>query len=440
MLTIKNGIVQGMSINGVPFRAMIIKAITKKHRPMIPMKPRYTVYHDTGNTSKGSTALAHQSLLQNYEGNPIPSQVGWHFVVDDKEIIQCIPINEIAYCQGDGGGIGNSSGISVEQCINSDGDTAKAEENACKLHGALIKTLGVTLKKHQDFSGKNCPQVILNAKRWPEIVDKVNKYASLPTLSSQAGGSTTPIPPVKANPEQFIETIANDVKRYAQNLLPSVTIAQAILESASGTSELAIRANALFGIKAKDDWKGQTFSKTTQEHVGGKTITITVPFRSYPSREASIKDHDAFFVTPEWRIAHYERVRQATTAEDQAQALKDCGYATDPDYADKLIAVINKYDLKQYDPVMVSKEPLADQEIWVYAKASADMDDALRIVNSVSGARLVDMSITPKKAGVLVVQIGGVKDDASDLLLSGSDRYETAAIVDAWIKSRRRIL
>ena len=58
-------------------------------------------------------------------------------------------------------------------------------------------------------------------------------------------------------------------------------------------------------------------------------------------------------------------------------------------------------------------------------------------MNSVSGARLVDMSITPKKAGVLVVQIGGVKDDVSDLLLSGSDRYETSELVRQWINAQQ---
>lgn len=388
-----------------------------------PMTPTRIVIHNTYNTPS-ATAEASYAI-----GNA--KELSSHYYVDESVAIQTIPLNRNAWHAGDGGsGKGNREGICIEIC-RSRSDKAlflKAEDNGAKLTAKLLNQYGWGIDKvtkHQDYSGKNCPHRTLELG-WERFKKLVASYLS-----------TTPFEPLKANPERFIEQIANDVKRYAQNLLPSVTIAQAILESASGTSELAIRANALFGIKAKDDWKGQTFSKTTHEHVDGKTITITAPFRSYPSREASIKDHDAFFVTPEWRIARYERVRQATTAEDQAQALKDCGYATDPDYADKLIAVINKYDLKQYDPVMVSKEPLADQEIWVYAKASADMDDALRIVNSVSGARLVDMSITPKKAGVLVVQIGGVKDDVSDLLLSGSDRYETAAIVEAWIKSRR---
>ena len=174
MLTISNGIIQDTEILGVPVKIDIVPYVTGKHRPKTWSRKSSTTYHDTGNKREGSDAEMHAKYLKNLEKNPIDSQVSWHFVVDDKEIIQCIPVDEVAYCQGHAEG--NRTSISVEQCIQASYDVDKAEDNACKLHAALAVTMGLTLKKHQDWTGKPCPGQILNRQGWQDIVDKINKY------------------------------------------------------------------------------------------------------------------------------------------------------------------------------------------------------------------------------------------------------------------------
>lgn len=80
-------------------------------------------------------------------------------------------------------------------------------------------------------------------------------------------------------------------------ILASLTIAQAILESGWGTSELATKANALFGIKADARWSGRVYSKDTKECYDGVTYTtITALFRAYDSWAESVADHSAFLL------------------------------------------------------------------------------------------------------------------------------------------------
>ena len=146
----------------------------------------------------------------------------------------------------------------------------------------------------------------------------------------------------------YIEKVAPIAQKYARNLLPSVTIAQAILESAWGESGLAKIYNNHFGIKASSSWKGKVTQQKTQEDDGsGKLYNITAGFKWYDSIDDSFKDHEAMFDTT-FSKSHYAKVLSATTAEGQAQALQGT-YATDTSYASKLINLINQYDLKKYD-------------------------------------------------------------------------------------------
>lgn len=176
MLNIKNGIIQDQNILGVPFRAEIIRPVTYKHRPTTKTAKTHTVYHETGNPRSGADAPAHSRLLQNWEKSPTLDQTSWHFVVDDNFIIQNIPIDEIAYCQGTAAG--NRVGISIEQCINNPTKRHLAEDNACKLHAALQRSLNLKISKHQDWSGKHCPATILKEGRWSEILRKIASFGS----------------------------------------------------------------------------------------------------------------------------------------------------------------------------------------------------------------------------------------------------------------------
>jgi hypothetical protein len=159
-----------------PLKQAIIPASQTNQRPGITMSPDRYVQHDTGNRGVGANAVMHQRYLaqgapDNY-GNS--QQLSYHFTVDDKEAWQMIPVDEVAWHGGDGGGPCNYKGISCELCINADINEPKSRENAEILAAELMNALGITsLKKHQDCAGKLCPQDMLNEGYWPTFVQKV---------------------------------------------------------------------------------------------------------------------------------------------------------------------------------------------------------------------------------------------------------------------------
>ena len=167
-------------------------------------------------------------------------------------------------------------------------------------------------------------------------------------LAEKTGDAKTP--PVELTEEKFTQSIVDSLKGQKLNILPSVTIAQAILESNWGKSSLAREAKNLFGIKASKDWTGQVYKKQTKEQKAtGEVYTITADFRKYGSYLESIKDHDKFFVSTPWRRENYRKVLEAKNYKTQALALRECGYATDLNYGHKLIQLIERLGLQQYD-------------------------------------------------------------------------------------------
>ena len=131
-------------------------------------------------------------------------------------------------------------------------------------------------------------------------------------------------------------------------ILVKFPLGQAILESNWGKSTLASKYNNLFGIKAYGDQK--KVSLETKEFVNEEWITIQGDFKVYDSWEQSMNDHTQLFVQGvDWNPALYEKVITATNYQEAAQALQDAGYATDPGYAQKIIQVIETYQLNQYD-------------------------------------------------------------------------------------------
>lgn len=150
--------------------------------------------------------------------------------------------------------------------------------------------------------------------------------------------------------QEFIATLVP----YAQELqggygvLPSIIIGQACLESNFGQSTLASTYNNLFGVKAYGNQ--EKVNLETQEYLEGHWVTVKGNFRVYPSWEASMEDHTQLFVNGvDWDRHKYEPVLQAKSYQEAAKALQEAGYATDPTYADKIIAMIEQYQLHQYD-------------------------------------------------------------------------------------------
>lgn len=126
-------------------------------------------------------------------------------------------------------------------------------------------------------------------------------------------------------------------------VLPSVTAAQAILESGWGRSQLATAGNNLFGIKGS--YQGQSIYFPTQEWNGSQYITIQDAFRKYPNWSASVEDHGAFLV----ENPRYSNLLGVTDYRRVASLLQQDGYATAPTYASSLISIIEYNQLHQWD-------------------------------------------------------------------------------------------
>ena len=138
------------------------------------------------------------------------------------------------------------------------------------------------------------------------------------------------------------------------NLLPSVTIAQSVGESGWGPSSgLATKGNNLFGIKCGSKWTGKAYTAKTGEFLNGKNVTITDSFRAYDSMADSVIDRANFL-----SASRYKDMMTKNTAREQFQAMKNGGYATDPNYVSKMMQIVNDSKLTRFDspkpPVEVS--------------------------------------------------------------------------------------
>ncbi|UZQ86322.1 N-acetylmuramoyl-L-alanine amidase [Thermoclostridium stercorarium] len=141
----------------------IPKTTPYNRRPGYSMTPDYITIHSTGNPT--STARNERAWLTNPNNNVTAS---WHIVVDEKEAIEAIPLNEVAWHAGDGGnGTGNRKSIGIEICES--GDRQKTLQNAAELVAKLLKERGWgvdRLRRHYDWSGKICPRIFYDNGKW----------------------------------------------------------------------------------------------------------------------------------------------------------------------------------------------------------------------------------------------------------------------------------
>jgi len=158
----------------------------------------------------------------------------------------------------------------------------------------------------------------------------------------------------------FITTLYPFAAKHgpAGGILPTLIVAQGILESAGGTSELAREANNLFGIKEGVGWSGPVYENRTQEWSAEKGFfEVTARFRKYESYEGCVIDLVAFYQKP-----RYTQVRGQTDFLAAATAAWTAGYATDPTYPQKLHNVFVTHDLgslgeyKEAEVEIVAKE------------------------------------------------------------------------------------
>lgn len=134
--------------------------------------------------------------------------------------------------------------------------------------------------------------------------------------------------------------------QQAYHVLSSISLAQAILESDWGRSDLAKESNNLYGIKGGNEDPNYL----TQEFNGERFITVDEPFRTYSTFEESMEDHALLLINgTTYNPQIYHEVLYASNYKEAAYALQNAGYATDPNYAGKLIGLIEEYRLHEFD-------------------------------------------------------------------------------------------
>lgn len=162
-------------------------------------------------------------------------------------------------------------------------------------------------------------------------------------------------------------------------ILASVSLAQFILESGYASTDLAQNANNCFGMKtvlSGNTWKGSTwdgkskYTKLTKEFYDGKEVTVSADFRKYPNIEDSIADHSAYLLNAKnGDDLRYAGLKKCKKPKKAIKIIKEGGYATDPQYVSKLMNIIKRFNLTQYDStstVETEKETFESNKIVTY--------------------------------------------------------------------------
>lgn len=177
----------------------------------------------------------------------------------------------------------------------------------------------------------------------------------------------------------YIDTYnAMAVKEMEAYKIPaSITLAQAVYSSKAGTNRVAMEANNHFGITCHgSEWEGETFYET-EDRSGDRC------YRKYTNAGESYRDHSLFLVNRSRYAALF--VLPATDYRGWARGLKEAGYAVNPRYADTLIAIIEKYNLTQYDVPAVPKTAAPAKEgdvVESEAKTEPEWDTGTETVTS----------------------------------------------------------
>lgn len=142
---------------------------------------------------------------------------------------------------------------------------------------------------------------------------------------------------------QYKDIAIGNMQKYG--IPASIILAQGILESGAGKGDLAVTANNHFGIKCHKDWLG--------ESVRHDDDSAQECFRKYREASESYRDHALFLVGKNRYAVLFTYEKDDYKA--WSKGLRACGYATDPNYPDKLISYIERYNLHQYDCQVTGK-------------------------------------------------------------------------------------
>ncbi len=172
--------------------------------------------------------------------------------------------------------------------------------------------------------------------------------------------------PVVASKHDYVNVFFNNlaplvvneyVRRKGQKrLYPSTVLAMAALESGYN-----LNAPTLFGIK------GEGAVLDTTEYINGENINIKDSFVIYPTLAEAVQ---GLYELMQWD--NYDRATSTTDYVEECKMVQACGYATDPDYSDKLINIVNSYQLTMFNNIEETEEPETPDKAHIYTVKSGD--------------------------------------------------------------------
>ena len=228
--------------------------------------------------------------------------------------------------------------------------------------------------------------------------------------------------------DQYKEIAVAEMKRTG--IPASITLAQGIIESNSGESNLAANFNNHFGIKCKSDWKGETTNQDDD--------TKQECFRVYPSAIYSYIDHSNFIKTR----PNYASLFELDPVDDSAWAygLKKAGYATASDYPKKLLKVIDDYELSQYNfPELANEKDSAETE--APTTHLIQYDTTKPSLNKISGIETVSPSHTsaPMPVNSLTTITLNTKDTSLKTNSSIKPSTSSSSISESKVKEKTEV-
>ena len=242
--------------------------------------------------------------------------------------------------------------------------------------GDKVKTLAyepkqdeMVLTVHRWYSSKNCPGDWMYA-RMGDLASKVTAALAENTVSDAAENTAADTASNTGLQATELKNLSSEgviakvgplftADQQRSGILASVSLAQFVLESGYGKSELAQNANNFFGMKkalSGNTWAGSTWDgksvytkETKEQHADGSYETITADFRKYASIEVSIADHSAYLLgAMNGTKKRYEGIAGMTDYKAVAQRIKDGGYATSLSYVQNLCSIIERWNLTKY--------------------------------------------------------------------------------------------
>ena len=232
----------------------------------------------------------------------------------------------------------NTQTLTIQQNNNSQ---AAPASSAASTDSETTTTFNVASASQQAASSAQMQVSSASVSAAPAARQAVLAASLVQTSSSNNSGLRNMTPSRQAFLDSIKQGAIDGWNQYG--VLPSVTAAQAILESAWGQSALATEGHNLFGIKGS--YNGQSIYMNTREVGAGGSYYVNAAFRRYPNNAASVKDHGAFLANN----SRYHNLLWQTDYHTVTRLIRQDGYATDPNYTYALNNLIQTYGLDSWD-------------------------------------------------------------------------------------------